>query len=374
LFDDRARKVIYLALADDAQEHVEAPRRQPILAWPGTLSEHFAVVTLIQTAQESNSTAAPAARLRGPERDPIVPKKHGERSMFEDLRPLSEAEVTEQVANIARDGFSVMPGAVSPADQRTLLAELDRLESVRPGGDFPKSDFIGQVTRRWVDLLNDADVWQDVAVHPWILQVMPHVLGDDFLLSAMATAVIGPGEAAQGIHDDDGVYRFPRPHPNLVCNTMWALTDFTEDVGATRLVPGSNNWPSDPEAGQAYRSVPLLMPAGAIGFVVGSCYHGGGANVSNRDRPALTINYCNGAMRQQENFMLAVHPARMRTFRPDLQDLLGFKQCFLAGHIFGGHPRVELERHYPTPDANDGYLARRDGFHAERTTLPEGYI
>jgi hypothetical protein len=294
--------------------------------------------------------------------------------MFENLRPLSEAAVAEQIANIARDGFSIMPSAISLAEQRTLLSELDRLESVRPGGDFPKSDFIGHVTRRWVDLLNDADLWQDVAVHPWIMQVLPHVLGEGFLLSAMATAVIGPGEPAQVIHDDDGIYRFPRPHPNLVCNTMWALTDFTEEAGATRLVPGSNNWPNDPQAGQVYESVPLLMPAGAIAFVVGGCYHGAGANVSNRDRPALTINYCNGAMRQQENFMLAVHPARMRAFRPELQDLLGFKQCFLAGHIFGGHPRVELERHFPTPDANDPYLARRNSFHTERTTLPEGYL
>jgi len=294
--------------------------------------------------------------------------------MFEDLRPLSDAEVARQVANIARDGFSILPGAVSADDQRTLLAELDRLESVRPGGDFPKSPFIGQVTRRWVDLLNDADLWQGVAVHPWLMQVMPHVLGDGFLLSAMATAVIGPGEPAQQIHDDDGVYRFPRPHPNLVCNTMWALTDFTEAMGATRVVPGSNTWPSDPEAGKSYDSVPLAMPAGSIGFVVGSCYHGAGANTSNRDRPALTINYCNGAMRQQENFMLAVRPERMMTFAPDLQDLIGFKQCFLAGHIFGGHPRLELERRYPTADADDPYLARRNSYHRDRVDLPESYV
>ena len=32
----------------------------------------------------------------------------------------------------------------------------------------------------------------------------------------------------------------PRPHPAIVCNTMWALTDFTEANGATRIVPGSH--------------------------------------------------------------------------------------------------------------------------------------
>ena len=175
-----------------------------------------------------------------------------------------------------------------------ITDELTRLQQVRPGGDIPPGPFTGHVTRRWFDVLNDGDVWQRVAVHPWIVQVLPHVLGEGFLLSTMGSAVIGPGEPAQAIHDDDGVYEFPRPHPNLVCNTMWALSDFTEETGATRVVPGSHTYALDPDIDKAYQTIPLLMPAGSIAFVVGSCYHGAGENRSNADRVALTINYCNG--------------------------------------------------------------------------------
>lgn len=288
------------------------------------------------------------------------------------MRQLTREEIQTHVDAIACNGFSVMPGAIEPEFLEAIRAELDRLEQVRPGGDVPPAAFTGQVTRRWLDVLNDGAVWQRVAAHPWIMQVLPQVLGEGFLLSTMATALVGHGEPAQAIHDDDSVYGFPRPHPNLVCNTMWAISDFTAESGATRVVPGSNRWNVDPDVKAAYDTVPLLMPAGSIAFVVGSCYHGAGHNQSGRDRVALTINYCNGSMRQQENLMLGVHPARMMTFSRTLQDILGFKMCKGAGHIFGQDPRAEMDRHYGSLPPHDPYLQTRDALHGERCGAKTG--
>lgn len=288
------------------------------------------------------------------------------------MRELSQQEVDQHVAYIERDGFSIMENAIEAEFLADISAELERLEQVRPGGDIAPGPFTGQVTRRWFDVLNDGEVWQRVALHPWILQVVPHVLGDDFLLSTMGSAIVGPGEAAQPIHDDDGVYEFPRPHPNLVCNTMWALTDFTEHTGATRMVPGSNRSENDPDMLQAYETVPLLMSAGSIAFVVGSCYHGAGENRSDQDREALTINYCNGAMRQQENLMLGIHPNRLMTFPRQLQDILGFKLGKRTGHIFAQDPRVEMERHYGDQGSVDPYLQTRNELHWQRTGMSPG--
>jgi len=282
------------------------------------------------------------------------------------MRPLTDEEVKRHSESIQADGYAVMEDAIDENLRDAIGEELARLAKVRPGGDIPPAPFSGFHTRRWFDLLNDGDVWQEVAVHPWVLQVLAQVLGDGFLLSTLGTAVIGPGEADQPLHVDDGVYAFPRPHPNLVCNTMWALSDFTRENGATRVVPGSNHFDEDPDYKEQYETVHLEMPAGSIAFVVGSCYHGAGANRSQQDRVALTINYCNGSMRQQENLMLATHPSRMLTFSKALQDLLGFKVCKGAGHMLAQDPRAEMNRHYGPADEGDPYIERRNALHAER--------
>jgi ectoine hydroxylase-related dioxygenase (phytanoyl-CoA dioxygenase family) len=281
------------------------------------------------------------------------------------MRELNETEVSQYADNIAQNGYAIMEGALEEGFREEIVAELARLEQVRPGGDIPPGPFTGMVTRRWFDLLNDAEVWQRVAIHPWVMQVLPRVLGDGFLLSTMGSAVVGPGEEAQALHVDDGVYQFPRPHPNLVCNTMWALSDFSEAAGATRVVPGSNNWEKDPVFGEDYENVPVEMPAGSIAFVVGTCYHGAGQNNSDKDRVALTINYCNGSMRQQENLMMSVHPDRMLTFPETLQNIMGFQVCKGAGHMFAQDPREEMYRHY-TPSTADAYMQQRNALHAER--------
>lgn len=282
------------------------------------------------------------------------------------MRELTQAEQQRHADDISRQGFSIMEDAIDEPFRAALVEEFEHLERVRPGGDIPPAPFSGFVTRRWFDVLNDSDIWQSVATHPWVLSVLPKVLGDGYLLSTMGTAIVGSGEEAQPLHVDDGVYAFPRPHPNLVCNTMWAVGDFTADNGATRVVPESNNWDHDPELGEEYSTTQIEMPAGSIAFVVGTCYHGAGANLTDHDRLGLTINYCNGSMRQQENLMLSVHPQRMLSFPAQLQDMLGFKMCKGAGHMFASDPRSEMMRHYGPGTPDDPYLEHRSSLHAER--------
>ena len=141
------------------------------------------------------------------------------------MEALSTEQVEQHAAEIEEKGFSVMENAIPEDFLLEIMAELERLQQVRPGGDIPPAPFTGFVTRRWFDVLNDGDVWQRVATHPWILPVLNKVLGDGFLLSTMGTAMVGDGEEAQTIHGDDMLYAMPRPHPNLVCNTMWALSE-----------------------------------------------------------------------------------------------------------------------------------------------------
>ncbi len=252
------------------------------------------------------------------------------------------------VRAIETQGYSIAEGVLSDAFCDELIHEIERMEAIG-AESLPRNAFTGYRTARYFDLLNRAEIWQRVAVHPPLLAVLRGVLGNDMLLSTMDTAVIGPGEPAQPIHCDDALYGIARPHKHLVCNTMWALSDFREQTGATRLVPGSHVWPNDPtlpkpgaptSAGPPVESIPAIMSKGSVCFVVGTLYHGGGANNSTERRWALTINYCAGCMRQQENLMLALSNERVARFAPALQNILGYRLSLLGvGHVDAGDPK-----------------------------------
>ena len=173
-----------------------------------------------------------------------------------------------------------------------------------------------------------------VPIHPAVLPVVEGVLDDGCLISSLSSISIGPGEKAQPIHSDDQLIALPRPHPPLVCNTMWALTDFTEANGATRLVPGSHRFERYPEYGKPYDSIAAEMPRGSVLIWNGSLWHGGGANRTGARRVGIAMNYCAGFVRQQENQQLGIPRELVRSFPERLQRLIGYGVYrHLIGHI-----------------------------------------
>jgi hypothetical protein len=122
---------------------------------------------------------------------------------------------------------------------------------------------------------------------------------------------------------------------------------FQADRQAKQAVADSGDAPrlgSHAQVGHGGGVGAAVMPKGSLCFVLGTCYHGGGANLSDQRRWALTINYCAGAMRQQENLMLAVPRERAADFSEDLQALICYGQTLRnVGHVNAAHPRRLLE-------------------------------
>ncbi len=236
-------------------------------------------------------------------------------------------------ARIERDGYTVVEHAIDADLVDELAAELDRLEA--EAGTRPASNsFEGRRTWRIYNLLAKADVFRRVPVHPEVLPVVEHVLDPGCLVSSLSSIAIGPSETAQPIHADDQLMPLAKPHAPTVCNTMWALTDFTEANGATRVVPGSHTADRSPEYGAEHDSVPAEMERGSVLVWHGSLWHGGGANTTGQRRVGLAMNYCAGWVRQQENQQLGISRELAATFEPRLQDLCGYGVYQgLIGHI-----------------------------------------
>ncbi len=243
------------------------------------------------------------------------------------------ATTESHVREIDERGYTILEGAIDPALVQWLLDELCRLEEQL--GILPATNaFEGTRTTRIYNLLVHGPAFTEIPIHPSVLPVCEQVLDPGLLVSSLSSISIGPGETAQPIHADDQVIPLPKPHPATVCNTMWALTDFTEANGATRVVPGSHTVDHSPDLRQEYDSVPAEMERGSVLVWHGSLWHGGGANTTADRRVGIAMNYCAGYIRQQENQQLGVPLATLRTFPYRLQELVGLGiYRGLIGHI-----------------------------------------
>lgn len=237
--------------------------------------------------------------------------------MARDLSPHHE--------QLAAEGYTIVEDAIEPELIDALLADVHRLEAEldsRPADNR----FEGNRTTRTYNLLAHGEIWQQVPPHPVVLELIEGVIGPQCLVSSLASISLGPGETAQVIHADDQIQPLAKPHVATVCNSMWALTDFTEDNGATRLVPGSHEWQNpDYFAGDAnVDTIPAEMKKGSVLVWHGSTWHGGGANVTADEvRIGVAMNYCAGFIRQQENQQLGIPADVMATFSPQLRQLCG---------------------------------------------------
>ena len=241
--------------------------------------------------------------------------------------------VQEHVAKVAEDGYTIIEDAIDLDHIDALAADLDRLEADL--GTVPATNsFEGSATWRIYNLLVHGDLYERIPVHPNVLPVVEGVLDYGCLVSSLSSISIGQGETAQPIHADDQLIPLPKPHPPTVCNTMWALTDFTEANGATRIIPGTHLFDHSPNYGQHYDSIPAEMAKGYVLVWHGSLWHGGGANTTSERRVGIAMNYCAGYIRQQENQQLGIPIDVARGFSPRLRELVGYGiYNGLIGHI-----------------------------------------
>jgi ectoine hydroxylase-related dioxygenase (phytanoyl-CoA dioxygenase family) len=239
---------------------------------------------------------------------------------------------------IAEEGYTVLENAIAPDFIDEIADALRKVEAEL--GAVPADNlFEGVHTTRVYNLLVHGPTFEKIPVHPDVLPVVERVLDPGALISSLSSIAIGPGERAQPIHADDQVIPLTRPHIPIICNTMWAITDFTEENGATRVIPGSHLRDHAPNPLEHYDTIAAEMPKGSVLVWVGSLWHGGGANLTDTPRVGIAMNYCAGYIRQQENQQLGIPTKLVSTFPRRLQELIGYSVYNgLIGHIDKQHP------------------------------------
>lgn len=235
----------------------------------------------------------------------------------------ADASNEQIMAIINKDGAVILKDVLSAEELKRLRSEvMPYVEATEDGRD----DFTGRHTTRTGALVARSGMCRDMVMNEKILAA-----ADDFLLpncqryQLHLTQVIRikPGQPEQPVHRDRWAWGKYLQGVEPQLNTIWAMTDFTRENGATQVVPGSIDWPDDrqptpEEIGYAE------MSAGSVLIYTGSVFHGGGANKSKGDRAGINITYTLGWLRQEENQYLSCPPEIAKTLDPDLQALIGY--------------------------------------------------
>jgi ectoine hydroxylase-related dioxygenase (phytanoyl-CoA dioxygenase family) len=246
------------------------------------------------------------------------------------------AATSHEVAAALRDhGVAIVERLAPPELCDRIATELEpHLAATPTGGD----EFTGAHTRRTGALLGRARSTVDLVAHPLVLDVADQVLWDKkttFQLHLTQAITIGPGAEAQYLHRDQWCFDFfPFPDDmHVEVSTIWALCDFTEANGATRVVPDSHT-DADPRSWTPADTVPAEMPRGSVVLYTGRTVHGGGANTSDETRTGINIDYVLGWLRQEENQYLSVPIEVVRELPERVQRLMGYEMgAYALGYI-----------------------------------------
>ena len=241
------------------------------------------------------------------------------------------------LAAVLRDGYVILPDLLS-ADQLAAIRQAVPPLLDRHG----RNPFEGRDTQRIYSVLNKTRACDVIADHPRVLALLDRLLLPNYLLSMLQVINILPGEKAQMLHTDDAFYPLPRPRKALGAATIWAIDDFTADNGATDIIPGSHLWGA--QAPDPADRQPVVMSAGSCVFFVGTLWHGGGANRSDRPRLAVTAQYCEPWVRPQEAFTLSMTRDTVRAVSEDIRRMLGYSiHPPFIGQVDGMHPKRLLD-------------------------------
>jgi len=273
-------------------------------------------------------------------------------------------------ANLDEFGYCLIENALSAEEVIRLRSRLEEQAAGEKQRGLASEDAepndTGVNQRIWF-LVNKGKVFRDLLHHNVVRTLVRHILGDEFLLSSVTANIAKPG-GVMGLHTDQ--WWMPKPvqplqeavkpgsmtgakfrgrrlgredavpsksmSPAVACNVMWMLTDFTEENGATHVVPRSHLSGKQPDVDldKDVESIPAVAPAGTAMVFEGRLWHSTGSNVSDAPRLGALSYFCAPQFRQQENLTVGTDPAVLRDAPPELLGLLGFK-------VWQGYGRIE---------------------------------
>jgi ectoine hydroxylase-related dioxygenase (phytanoyl-CoA dioxygenase family) len=163
--------------------------------------------------------------------------------------------------------------------------------------------------------------------------LLPHC--ESYRIGSITAIEVCPGQKVQNLHRDNCIYPVSLPGMEMLIGCIWSLTDFTEENGATCVVPGSHRHISMGENIDVSNVEQAVMPKGSVLFYLGSTMHGAGENRSDETRMGLVNTYSLGWLRAEVNQYLAIPLERAKTYDERMRCLLGYTTHDIRGDRLG---------------------------------------
>lgn len=264
------------------------------------------------------------------------------------IKSLSAVDISTSLAKIldivAADGGVIIKNFLDTDQIERFNSEVESpMKDLSPGSKHDHeliAEFHGKNTKRLTNLVNHSTTFrQEILEHELVHNLCDAIFIEESGTYWMTTAQlieIGPNSDAQMLHRDlENWYPFVGMGPNgpeVAVNFMVALTDFTEENGATRVIPGSHLWDNFNDRGHPEDTIPVKMDAGDAFFYTGKVVHGGGANVTSENyRKGLAFAFNPGFLTGEEAYPFLIDIDTAAQLSPRVQRILGFRSQFPVG-------------------------------------------
>lgn len=253
--------------------------------------------------------------------------------MAQQIRRIDLAAGAKKILQmIEEDGGVIVENFISADLVRRIRMQLgDFAEGFKPGvseGEL-KALFAGQQTKRFSGLITKAPAFAEVVDHDLLHDWAREAFRNDYWINTGQAMIVGPGSHAQYLHRDWGNWPIASSHgpngPEATVSIMLALSDFTAENGATRVVPGSHKWDDFTRSADPESVVQAVMPAGSALLYTGKTMHGAGANITEDQwRFGIHLSFCLGQLTPEEAIPLTVPWSVAQHCSERVKAMLGF--------------------------------------------------
>lgn len=240
------------------------------------------------------------------------------------------------IEELNTQGYTLLPGMIPAERVRRLAEALDRVYRDEAHVERQRAE---AGCLRGYNLIRRDPLFREALQEPEIVAIAEALLGKDCILHSFESRSALPGGGQQSLHRDmpfvQGIA--------LSLNVVWMLDDFTEENGATRVVPGSHLRVEGPERDRVYPDEVLAVaPAGSLVAFNTMTWHGGGPNHTDRIRRGFHVHYCRSWVKPQRDHVRSMDAASLLDATPLLIRLLGYHSQMEFEPELNQHQRVPV--------------------------------